>query len=214
MKSYSQAAQDRFVHKLIVEPEQLKTGTFLDIGCCHPTEISNTFGLEEIGWLGILFDIDPNACELCRQKRRSPVVEGNAVTNDYRRLLLEGLWNTNEPIKHIIPFRRPLFDGPLVIDYLSLDIDSGTDDVLAALPLDSVRFRIITLEHDAYRFGDRPRRRMRDMLKAHGYDLVCSDVCSLDMMPYEDWFVHPGEIPFSRWENLICNGKSWQEIPL
>ena len=193
MISYSQAAQDRFVNELLVIPESLHSGTFLDIGCCHPAKINNTYGLEQLGWRGLLVDNDPGAIRLCRQHRLSAVIEANAVAINWRVELM-------------------LRQKASTIDYLSLDIDGHTDDVLAALPLESVKFRVATIEHDAYRCGNNPRERMRARMIEHGYALVCADVCSMDGAPYEDWWVHPSVVPLTRYEHLICEGKKWSDI--
>lgn len=196
-KTYSQAHQDLFTYRVLVKPEGLLKGTFLDIGCCHPTEINNTYALELIGWRGILCDRDPNACALCREQRTAKMIEGDAVALPWAEILKEFLGS-----------------GPQVIDYLSLDIDSGTDLVLAALPLADVRFRVITLEHDAYRFGNRPREAMRNLMDKYGYDLVCADVCGIEGMPYEDWFVAPDLVPLAQWERFTCENKRWCDMPL
>ena len=45
--------QDEFVHSLIGDK-----GFFLDIGCGHPEKGSNSKFLEQLGWKGLLFDIE------------------------------------------------------------------------------------------------------------------------------------------------------------
>jgi hypothetical protein len=185
---YSQAAQDRFVNEVLIKPERMLTGTFLDIGCCHPSELSNTLGLELRGWHGTLVDIDPGAVELCRELRKSPAILADSTKLDFAEYV--------EP----------------VVDYLSLDVDGATLATLENLLRARVRFRVITIEHDAYRFGDAPRSAMRQLLFQRGYDLVCADVCSAEGYPFEDWWVLPALLKTAEYERFRCEGKRWTEI--
>lgn len=183
MKSYSQAAQDLFVHEILPKND----GNFLEIGCCHPSELSNTYALEQLGWRGLMVDNDANAVAICRLHRKSIVIFGDATALDWSRLLYER-----------------------EIDYLSLDVDGATRDVLKALPLKQVQFNVATIETDKYRFGDGPRDAMRAIMAMAGYDLICADVCSSDGLPYEDWWVSPA---FSKAaERFRCSNQKWSDI--
>jgi len=186
MKSYSQAAQDLFVNYL-----HPSVGTFLDIGASHPTELSNTCALEQLGWHGLLVDNDPNAFARLVKERRGPCLFVDATSvNDWKEMLLgAGLW------PHIT--------------YLSLDIDAGTLAALGKLPLSELRFDIITIEHDAYRFGDGPRAAMRDRLQAAGYNLICADVRHSGLA-FEDWLVAPDLMP--RAERFRSAGLDYADI--
>jgi len=161
-------------------------GTFLDIGCGGEM-FSNTLALEGLGWRGTLVDNSEWAAEFCRRERPSRFVPGDATVVDL------GL-------------------RPGVIDYLSLDIDAGTLDALRRLPLWDVSFRVITIEHDSYRFGDGPRDKMRLHLEGNGYDLLCEDVCSTDGSPFEDWWVHRMLVDPSIAEPFRCSGRIWTDI--
>jgi hypothetical protein len=80
------------------------------------------------------------------------------------------------------------------------------------MPLDTVRFRILTVEHDAYRFGDGPRNAMRERLRGLGYDLLCPDVRH-EWNAFEDWWIDRELVPeavagpFRRYESV-----NWREI--
>lgn len=188
-KSHSQAGQDIFVHSLIPG----NSGSFVDIGCCHPVQLSNTYALEQLGWKGALIDNDPGAILLCKRHRTSPVFEGDS---------------TKLPLLEII--NEAGLPDP--IDYLSLDVDNATLGTLKNLPLDDIRFRVITIEHDQYRFGDAPRAAMREILKAHDYKLVCADVRALTGEIFEDWWVDPWTVDIARYEPFQSSGKKWSEI--
>ena len=64
------------------------------------------------------------------------------------------------------------------------------DSVLKKLILANHKFKMITIEHDFYRYGDIYRSQERKILSNLGYQLVCPDV-SHNGCIYEDWWVHP-----------------------
>ena len=160
--SYSQAGQDQFVYDLLGP-----NGTFLDIGASHPTEMSNTYGLELMGWRGICVEIEHSLCELLRQ-HRAPITKIEEA--DATKISYIGLTD---------------------MDYLSLDVDERTLEVLTRLPLATARFKVITIEHDAYRFGDTLCIPEREILTKAGYVLVRPDVANAatPTMAFEDWWV-------------------------
>jgi hypothetical protein len=166
--SCSQAGQDQFVYDTLVKPAQLFNGTFLDIGCGHPVEFNNTYALEQLGWMGLLVDNDEYCCSLSKA-RKSPYVQADSTSADWAAL-----------IRHHFADRR-------VIDYLSLDVNGATLKTLEHLPLHAVRFRIITIEHDKYRFGPEPQRKMQAILLGAGYTLLREDVADKGF-PFEDWY--------------------------
>ncbi len=162
MNYYSQAGQDKWIEEVLIEGEGIKKGTFLDIGC-GGKEFSNTLGLEEIGWDGWLFDNSESARDWCCANRKSIFCCWDATKIKWRD-----------------------FD-PKIVDYLSLDVDEATLSVLMNIPLNRVQFRAITIEHDAYRFGDSLRIPEREILTKAGYTLVRPDVSNPD--PFEDWWL-------------------------
>lgn len=183
-KSHSQAGQDRFIHAVL---GGMRDGLFVDCGCNHPVEKSNTFSLErDWGWRGLLVDNDEHCVRLCEEQRskQSKVFKANALTADWAfgfgtalHLFAEGCGDAYKARDNI--------------DYLSLDCDPVTEPVLE-LMLDSTgkRFRAITVEHDAYRFGEAARDRMVALLRGDDYDVLCSDVCDQGMS-FEIWAVDP-----------------------
>lgn len=158
----------------------ITNGTFWDIGC-GGLEISNTLALEQVGWRGLLMDNSPEA-QKASVGRISRFILADATI--YR------------------------FPEPERIDYLSLDIDAGTLSALMNLPLNKTRFSIITIEHDAYRFGDTLRAPMRKILKNFGYNLVCADVKNPD--PFEDWWVD--DLLWDKANRFLSSGMMWTDI--
>lgn len=187
MKHYGTAWQDRFVEELLVKPDGMINGSFIDIGCYHPS--SNTLSLEELGWSGILID-------------RNPVVKQQTPTrkNQY--------WIGDSTIYP--------WEGKLHVNYLSLDVDEASLATLEHIPLNDITFDIITIEHDHYAYQNEelsPRIKMRKILSRHGYHLVCSNVCDIingKKSPFEDWWV--GKNLAERAVKFHCDCCLYQEI--
>ncbi len=172
-QSHSQARQDVFVWE---ESGHKTDGTFIDIGCQHPNQNNNTYGLELVGWTGVCVDID----HYDYSKRKCQFVQADA-----RQIIPE--------VEHFVKSRNG------VIDYLSLDCDDATFDAMTRL-IPFYKFKIITVEHDKYRVGPEPQQRIYDFLTTFGYIRKHVDVCApVDTVspwsgqPFEDWYVLPLE---------------------
>ncbi len=169
---HSQASQDAFVYTLLYDIEKKKDqGYYLDIGAAHPIIISNTYFFEKyFHWKGISIDVSPDYTNAWAATRNNPLLNEDATKINYRSILES---------------------FPFIIDYLSLDVDGQYDTVLQQIPFDQYLFKIITIEHDYYRFGDFYRKNERDILQAKGYYLLCPDVSHPDVGSFEDWWIHP-----------------------
>ena len=171
MRFYGKEKQDRFAYYLIG-----KTGTFLDIGCYHPTQWNNTKALEEAGWKGLMFDIRESWVELCTQHRTSKVFCVDVSTNDVGNIIKEKLKNT-------------------VIDYVSLDADDGSLGALKQLLENNFSFKCMTFEHDYYDRGNTLKAPSKALLEAYGYFPLFEDVKLADGSIWEDWWINPSCFP-------------------
>lgn len=190
MTSHAQAGQDEFVMWLLGYP---KKGFFVDIGAGFPVHYSNTYALERVGWDGVAFDREDQGFT---PQRVAFLYKGDVTQMD-----LSGILNIHVPD---------------VFEYLSLDVDSDTWETLAALPLDRQRFKVATIEHDLYQYGEKIRLQEREFLSRLGYDLVCGDVTA-DLpdgraVAFEDWWVDPGLVDMGKVNRLRSNGLHYQEI--
>lgn len=190
--SHSQSGQDLFIDRIL---HGKRDGTFLDIGCNHPIELSNTFALEtELGWKGILADRDDYCVELCKAARGSPCLKVDALTADWSEILK----------------RVPNLG---IFDYLSLDCDENTLPALRRLfETGGVRFRVMTVETDCYRFGPGPRDAIDGLLEKHGYDIICKNVRSSEGLVYETWAVSPKLVDMKIAEPMRSDGLKWSQI--
>ena len=157
--------------------------------CALPISINNTYLLEsQYNWQGICIDIN----EFDYSSRKCAYINENACEINYLELFK----------KH---------KAPLIIDYLSIDIDERSFDLLKLLPYQDYKFRTITIEHDKYRFGDKFRNLQRRLLTTLGYQLLCGDVI-IDGYEFEDWYIHPNYVNIYNLINLICDSKSHIDI--
>lgn len=191
----SQANQDELVIALLYDLLGKEgAGYYLEIGSGDPIEISNSYVLEKnYGWRGISIDISLNFLARWYLNRSNPLLFADATQLDYGSTL-EAL--------------------PQVIDYLSLDIDGLYDEVLRKVMVSKRIFKIITIEHDAYRYGDTYRSKEREILTEQGYHLLCGDVAFSGTV-FEDWWIHPGYFPPSFLEQVTSHnlqGKESSEI--
>ena len=164
--NYSQAYQDLFVLTML---EGKRHGRFVEIGCGDPTFGSNTKLLEEWGWDGISIDMDTATGKRFKEAdRASKVMVADATRLDYDALL-SGTY-----------------------DYLQIDVDPALTSltVLLNLPLDRVRFAVVTFEHDDY-CTPGIRERSRRYLSSHGYEMVVGEIAPDNYNSFEDWWVHP-----------------------
>lgn len=184
----SQAGQDLFVKKVLVDPENLLTGTFLDVGASHPVKWSNSYELERLGWTGFLIENEPNAANMLREGRTSQVLNQDATKINWREF----------PQKHF--------------DYLSLDIDYCSHSVLLEMLVARMTFRVATVEHNEYAYpkGDSPAWANRALMIASGYILVASNVLS-ENQQFEDWFVDKS-VPIDRFLRFASDRMDGLEI--
>lgn len=191
--NYSQTYQDMFV--LYMNDGKIG-GSYLEIGCGHPTNLNNTFLLEQnFNWSGIGIDIN---CELVNDYnnfRKNRAICYDATTVDYNELLSKNYSDT--------------------IDYLQLDCDPPeiTYSVLQKIPFDKYKFKVITYEHDYYVDMTRSYRdKSREYLSNLGYKLVISNISPNSWSSFEDWWVHPDLVPNEKINHIINNNDNIKQI--
>ena len=192
---HSQASQDEFVHTILYNLlNKQDQGYYLEIGAGDPIYINNSYILEKnLEWKGVSIDISEGLDTIWYNARKNPIRIEDAIRADYTFILK---------------------DFPQVIDYLSLDVDGYYDTVLKKIPFDKHTFKIITIEHDFYRYGDTFKNNERNILTALGYYLLCPDV-SQNGLAFEDWWIHPSAFSpdtLSTLLSLDLNAKDCKEI--
>lgn len=186
---YSDAKQDQFVANIL----NFKTdGYCVDIGSCHSIISNNTYYFQDLGWTSISVEIESGYNQSYSTRKSGVHLNENALEVDYKSVFEE-------------------YEFPKIIDYLSLDVDTISLDVLKILPLGEYRFRVITIEHDGYIYGDDYREQQRNILSSYGYVLLCSNVYVEQPgyegkeYPFEDWWIDPSEFSQDLIEKIQCN---------
>lgn len=170
---YSLSGQDLFVSYLI-DNNSLKNH-YVEVGAGWPIKINNTYLLEHTHkWHGLSIDFDQKMVEDFNKVRKNECLFMDATKIDYTELFISSLI-------------------PNEIDYLSLDIDPAYQTllVLALMPFETYKFKIITFEHDSYRNGSLIKVVARLLLRKYGYLCVYKNVNAIGFGNYEDWWIHP-----------------------
>lgn len=193
---YSDAKQDQFVANILGFK---KDGHCVDIGSCHSIISNNTYVFQDLGWTSISVEIESGYNESYSSRKSGVHLNENALEVDYKKVFEE-------------------YEFPKNIDYLSLDVDTLSLNVLRILPLDEYRFKVITIEHDGYLYGDQYRSEQRNILSSHGYLLLCSNVYVEQPgyegkeFPFEDWWIDPSEFSDELIEKIKCEDTFPSEI--
>jgi hypothetical protein len=187
---YSQAGQDKFVLSLFDKDHK---GIFVDVGCHEPEKINNTLRLEENGWTGISLDIVDygNMWKI----RKTPFLIEDALKCNYKKIFEN-------------------FKLPNSIDYLSLDIEGNglRYQALKRVMESGYKFKVITVEHDAYRgYAFTERQPQRKLLNDMNYLLLCSDVLN-GGNSFEDWWINPKFFNEPEYIRYMCSNLEYTKI--
>jgi len=186
---YSDAKQDQFAANIL---KFKRDGYCVDIGSCHSVISNNSYYFQGLNWTSISVEIEKGYNESYSTRTNGVHLNKNALKVNYKETFEE-------------------YEFPKSIDYLSLDIDTLSLDVLRILPLDEYRFKVITIEHDGYLYGDKYRDQQRNLLNSYGYLLVCSNVYVEQPgyegkeCPFEDWWIDPSEFDSDLIEKIKCD---------
>lgn len=170
IRNHSKHFQDMFVLSCF---NGKRNGSYLEIGSGDPFVHNNTALLEtEFGWKGISIDNSEALCYNFKEKRNNTVICSDATAIPFENMLNA---HCMEPI----------------IDYLQIDCDEASIDILNKIPFGRFKFGVITFEHDSYRLGNERKDAARKLLKEHGYVLAVPNLAFAPGHPYEDWYIHP-----------------------
>ena len=186
---YSDAKQDQFAANIL---KFKRDGYCVDIGSCHSVISNNSYYFQGLNWTSISIEIERGYNESYSTRTNGVHLNKNALEVNYKETFEE-------------------YEFPKSIDYLSLDVDTVSLDVLRILPLDEYRFKVITVEHDGYLYGDKYREQQRNLLNSYGYLLLCSNVYVEQSgyegkeCPFEDWWIDPSEFDSDLIEKIKCD---------
>lgn len=197
-----QMLQDAWIDSL-----GLTSRYFLDVGAAYPIKYSNTYGLQERSWSGLLVEPNPALLgELGTRRSHSvqlaPVaialttghqnlvdygplssLESSASRDIYARLRARKIETGQVAVVQTLTFSDLLssYSVPASIGYLSIDVEGVDFDILRAFPFSKYSVAAITIEHN---LDLELRCEIRDYLANLGYTRVCRRWSSID-----SWFV-------------------------
>lgn len=171
---YSKEGQDQFA--LLCSPQK-GPKFYLDLGSAHPDDGNNTVRLEEQGWDGLRFDINPHVLGI-KSKRTSHTIIGDVSAPGF------------------LAQRLKAFGVPELIHYISFDVDDGTLGAVEHFPWDNHAFACMTFEHDSRSTNFARKQAMFRALESYNYGII-QDVCYEDkgLHVFEDWYFHRHMVP-------------------
>ena len=164
-KTYSMYGEDIVIEQFF---KNKKKGFYVDIGCYHPLEGSNTYLLFKKGWNGINADVNSLSIELFNRAREKDHNVNLAVSNNKQKLKIYfrkkiNMLNTSSKKLAKIHFRngfqerlinaRPLNEiidkskfNNKTIDFLNIDVEGKELSVLKSLNFSRYKPKLIWIE--------------------------------------------------------------------
>lgn len=202
----SQVGQDSWVHSILGNK---KNGYFIELGAADGTEYSNSLFFEKtLGWNGLC--IEPNPIyQNDLKKSRNCTLSFDCISDEDNKSvkftmcdLASGIQDTAGPFtkgNNIIYKTTKKLDtllnelnAPLVIDYLSLDVEGHEYEIIKNFDFIKYRFNCITVEHNEPHVGPLMRNKLRIILEANGYIFVKGndDLLGWNHGPIDDFYIH------------------------
>lgn len=164
--------QDKWVHKQVGDQ-----GFFIDVGASEGWGHSNTYGLEQVGWTGILIDGLRRHCIRAKTRRTSPVLLTLISDKDgiepfvrvHKRSFVGDASRTDTVPRHAQTLTSicDMFLVPDEIAYLSIDVEGSEHRVLRGLDFSRYAPRLITVEFNEVSYPE-----VFEILDANGYRMT------------------------------------------
>ena len=157
-KKYSQLGQDHWVLKHVNKAQ----GTYVEIGAHDGIELSNTYLLEQMGWIGLC--VEPNQKSFKKLvKNRNCLLDNRAVLHKSNLMLKfnetedASMSQLNEGLSVVKTVSlNDLLDEHNIhhVDYISLDVEGFEYDILSTFDFNKYKVKCWTIEHNVYSTKD------------------------------------------------------------
>ena len=198
-KFYFNGSQFGEEKKIIKIFENDYKGTYVDLGCFHPTRSNNTFKLYKKGWKGINIDLNPLTIDLFNFARPDDINICAAISNketkkklyflgdldskntlnlNHKRWLNRHFRISDKDFK-IKSIKTRKLDNILKkynfydIDFMNIDIEGHELEVIKSLDFKKFKIKVICVEIlDYNNFAINRKKQLISFLKKDNYDLV------------------------------------------
>jgi len=176
-ESFSQVGQDSIILDLLGSD-----GYFIDLAANDALDLTNTLALERKGWTGLC--VEPNPVYWYGLSHRNCTVVGALVsgtTSQQVKVKFRGVYGgivgklddklanrkkepqADEVTRYTAPISEVLqkFNVPLIIDYLSLDVEGSEYEIMKDFPFETYTFKVLSVE--------RPNKKLKALLQENGY---------------------------------------------
>ncbi len=174
-------------------------GTFVDIGCYHPTRHNNTYELYKKGWQGINIDLNPLTIELFNYLRPRDININSAISDDEKKknlYFIDDLNTQNTLEKNHIDFLKKyhsIKDDEIKVmqvdtkklnnvlkqhnfkkvDFLNIDIEGHEINVLNSIDFNTYSFRAICIEMISHNdLSEKHNEKIKKILQEKNYHLL------------------------------------------
>jgi hypothetical protein len=196
LKNGSQFQEDQFILRQF---QNNYKGTYLDIGCFHPTRHNNTYKMHKLGWSGMNIDLNPLTIELFDYARPKDINLNIGISNKetIKKLYFIDELNTqntldpnqllflknhhnirNEDIVekeiNVKPINLILDDyGFNNIDFMNLDVEGHELEIIESLNFNKNKIKYLCIEMIKHNSEAELRsEKINQILKSNKYSLI------------------------------------------
>jgi FkbM family methyltransferase len=173
--------EDIFIRRFF---KNLKSGTYVDVGCYHPIKGSLTYCLYKSGWSGINIDLSQTSIDLFKISRpkdinvRAAISNFDGETHYYesgkinQQNSLEG--NNENKIKIEAYKLNTLLEKFKInkIDFLNIDAEGHDFNVISNFDFIKYKPKLISIEHNSYDFVEFLKSDIHNLLVKNKYFLT------------------------------------------
>ncbi|QNM86257.1 FkbM family methyltransferase [Polaribacter pectinis] len=194
-ETYSQLGEDIAICHLLEKYLKLNKGFYIDVGCNHPIQYSNTFLLYRKGWSGITIDLNKELISLHKLERKGDIQINTAIADKNESVKVyefseDGVNTINKDFYDEIKNHANLISDSRTIDTLTLneiieehkvskidllciDVEGHDFKVLQSINLKKYRPKLIVVEMlDNFDFKNLSESEIFSYLKENNYKLV------------------------------------------
>lgn len=212
MTTYAQNFEDVTLRRAL---QDIECGFYVDIGACHPTELSVTRWFYDQGWRGINIEPNPHFLRILQAERPRDINLGVAVSNAEQSTTLHVIGDTglstiepefaaNQGVTETLKVKAVKLDQILeesepipTIDFLKIDAEGSELSIIQGATFTRYRPRIILSEATGL-------HHYLPIMQSRGYQFVYFDGLNPFFVRDED--MHRAELlarPPSLWDNFI-----------